>query len=230
MATDIAFFLVLSLALGIKHAYDADHLVAVSNFLARSKSMRDTAKMTISWALGHMLTAGVITMLLFTAAVRAGSISGILEHFESVVAVMLILIGLIGILLEVPIVHRHVHRHTMKAKTHTHKHSHRFGGLGRFARKAHIHPPLFSVGIIHGLASNDELLALFAAGLGIGSIWMLIIGLVVFTAGVMSGMMAFGAIITYPVAKRKMDRIKLAITLVAGLLSIAYGFMMLAGM
>lgn len=228
MAYDIMFFLLLSLILGIKHAYDADHLVAVSNFLTRSKSMKDTAKMSASWALGHMLTAGVITVLLFAAALQAGSISGILEHFEVAVAAMLIFIGLFGILMEVPVIHGHVHRHA--GKIHSHKHSHRFGRLGRFARKAHIHPPLFGVGIIHGLASNDELLALFAAGLGIGSFWLLIAGLAVFTIGVMTGMMAFGIIITYPMLRHSADKIKLTINVVAGLLSIVYGLMILAGL
>ncbi|MBI2971491.1 MAG: hypothetical protein HYY37_03705 [Candidatus Aenigmarchaeota archaeon] len=228
MAFDTAFFLVLSLALGIKHAYDADHLVAVSNFLARSTGMRDTAKMTVSWALGHMITAAVITIILFTVAIQAKSLSGILEHFETAVAVMLILIGTVGILLEVPIVHRHVHHHIGR-RVHAHRHSHRFGRLGTFARKAHLHPPLFGVGIIHGLASNDELLALFVAGLGTGSLGMLLAGLAVFTVGVMAGMMLFGTLITWPLLKGKTEQVRLAVTIIAGLMSIVYGFMMLAG-
>src|SRR3989344_874070 len=134
MAFDVVFFLALSLALGVKHAYDADHLVAVSNFLARSKSMKETGRMTISWALGHMLTASAITIILFTLAMQANSITGILSHMETLVAAMLILIGTVGILLEVPIVHRHVHHHIGK-RVHSHAHSHRFGRLGRFARR-----------------------------------------------------------------------------------------------
>ena len=62
---DILFFLGLALALGFKHSYDADHLVAVSNLLVRSHDLRRTALMSVSWALGHMLTASGITVILF---------------------------------------------------------------------------------------------------------------------------------------------------------------------
>ena len=62
---DILFFLGLALALGFKHSYDADHLVAVSNLLSRSKDLRRTTLMSVSWAAGHMLTASGITVILF---------------------------------------------------------------------------------------------------------------------------------------------------------------------
>ena len=62
---DPILFIVLAVALGFKHSYDADHLVAVSNFLARSTSLRKTTLMSMSWAAGHMATASIITVLLY---------------------------------------------------------------------------------------------------------------------------------------------------------------------
>ncbi|MFH1750858.1 MAG: hypothetical protein ABH863_04215, partial [Candidatus Micrarchaeota archaeon] len=58
-------FLPLALFLGIKHTFDADHLVAVSNLLARAKSVMAAMKLGISWAFGHMLTAAILTAVIF---------------------------------------------------------------------------------------------------------------------------------------------------------------------
>src|SRR5207247_5951822 len=66
MAVEFAAFMVLALALGFKHSYDADHLVAVSNLITRSGSVRKTSLMSASWAAGHMVTAAIITVLLYT--------------------------------------------------------------------------------------------------------------------------------------------------------------------
>src|SRR5437667_11848024 len=66
MAVEFAAFMVLALALGFKHSYDADHLVAVSNLITRSGSVRKTSLMSASCAAGHMVTAAIITVLLYT--------------------------------------------------------------------------------------------------------------------------------------------------------------------
>ncbi|MBM3898381.1 MAG: hypothetical protein FJ358_07670 [Thaumarchaeota archaeon] len=222
------FFPLLALALGFKHAYDADHLVAVSNFLTRSKGIAETSKMSASWALGHMATAAIITVILFSVATAVGSITGILGQLELAVAFMLIGIGAVSIIFGTPVTHKHMHEHGDSA--HSHPHTHRYGGLGILGKKLHFHHQLFGVGIVHGLASNDELLAIFVAGLGVGSLQMLLGGVAVFTIGVMLGMTFFGIALTLPLLKYGIKRIQLAVNLVAGSLSIVYGLMMIAGL
>ena len=228
MAISLVLFPLLALALGFKHAYDDDHLVAVSNFLTRSKGIRETSRMTVSWAMGHMVTAAIITVALFMAATRVVSITGILDNLEVGVGVMLIAIGGIGIFFGAPITHEHHHNHADKA--HSHAHNHRFGALGLFGRRIHVHHPLFGVGILHGFASNDELIAIFVAGLGIGSLELLLGGVAVFTIGVVLGMTLFGVAITYPMFKYRMRKVQMTINIVAGSLSIIYGLMIVAGL
>ena len=228
MAISLVLFPLLALALGFKHAYDADHLVAVSNFLTRSKGITETSRMTVSWAIGHMATAAILTVVLFTLATQVESITGFLAQLELAVAVMLIAIGAVGILFGVPIPHEHMHQHG--EKTHSHFHLHRSGGIGLLARKTHFHHPLFGVGIIHGLASNDELIAIFVAGLGIGSLELLLGGVAVFTIGVVIGMTLFGVAVSYPMFKYGMRKVRLAVNIIAGSLSIAYGVMIIAGL
>jgi len=222
------FFPLLALALGFKHAYDADHLVAVSNFLTRSKGIAETSKMSASWALGHMATAAIITVILFSVATAVGSITGILGQLELAVAFMLIGIGAVSIIFGTPVTHKHMHEHGDSA--HSHPHTHRYGVFGILGKKLHFHHQLFGVGIVHGLASNDELLAIFVAGLGVGSLQMLLGGVAVFTIGVMLGMTFFGIALTLPLLKYGIKRIQLAVNLVAGSLSIVYGLMMIAGL
>jgi hypothetical protein len=127
-----------------------------------------------------MITAAIITVAIFFLVAQVESITSILSHLKLGVAIMLIVIGIIGILLEVPVVHEHYHSH-LGGKIHSHTHIHRLGGLGEFARKLHLHHPLLGVGIIHGLASNDELFVLFVTGLGVGSLELLLRGVAVFT-------------------------------------------------
>ncbi|MBI2184561.1 MAG: hypothetical protein HYU39_06340 [Thaumarchaeota archaeon] len=230
MSASLLVFPLLAFALGVKHAYDADHLVAVSNFLTRSKGIRDTSRMTLSWAIGHMFTAAIITVILFTVVTQVEAVTTILNQFENMVAFMLIAIGAIGIIMgfRAPTVHEHPHTHP-GGIVHSHPHSHRFGRLGRIASKTHLHHPLLGVGIIHGLASNDELLFLFVAGLGVGSLELLLGGVAVFTIGVVLGMVIFGVLVTYPVLKYGMGRVQLVLNVVVGALSIAYGLMILYG-
>src|SRR5881396_3960490 len=109
LAIEFAAFIVLALALGFKHSYDADHLVAVSNLITRSGSIRKTSLMSASWAAGHMVTAAIITVLLYTFL--KGPTSEFLGHLDVLVAVMLLLIGVVGLLWEFNLFHVHEHWH-----------------------------------------------------------------------------------------------------------------------
>ena len=65
MGYEFLLLLGLAIALGFKHAYDPDHVVAVSNVIARSDGLKKTSLLSVSWALGHMVTAAALAVLLF---------------------------------------------------------------------------------------------------------------------------------------------------------------------
>jgi hypothetical protein len=96
--------------LGIKHSFDADHLVAVSSFLINSKSRKKTVLLSISWALGHATTAGILTIILFTF--RQTVLKDILSNMEFIVAAVLIIIAVFTILYEFDLVKFHKHSHS----------------------------------------------------------------------------------------------------------------------
>jgi len=220
---DLLLFLGLALALGFKHSYDADHLVAVSNLLVRSRNLRRTALMSASWAAGHMLTASGITVILFVF--RETLLRPFLEQFEVLVGIMLVSIGAVALLWEfrvlqrLGLLHEHPHEHPAGEHQHPHFHLHRFGD----------HGTMFGIGVVHGLASNDELLILLVASFAIATIEGLLAGVAVFSLGVVLGMVLFGVGISYPMLRWGDAKVRRVIGVVASVLSIAYGILLLLG-
>lgn len=207
---EFASLMFLATLLGFKHSYDADHLVAVSSMLRRVRSMGAAVRIGMSWAFGHMLTATIITVLLFFF--RQSILSIILPHFEKIVGLMLIGLGAFS-LTEI----------FFRTEVHTHEdtaHAHVAGG------KKHTHRYMFGVGIIHGLASNDELLTFFIASLGILTIGGLLAGLAFFTVGVVAGMVVFCALFSVPWLHLRSEAAYKMLAIGTGSISIVYGLYM----
>ena len=88
---------------------------------------------------------------------------------------------------------------------------------------------ILSIGIIQGLASNDELFLVLVMTLGINNLYIVIIGIVIFSLGVMIGMISWGSLINIPGIKTKKDMIFKYFNIVIALLAIAYGMYSLFG-
>jgi len=213
-------FALLALALGIKHSFDADHLVAVSNLLSKARSISHSAQMAASWAVGHVITAAAITFLLFVF--KDSVLPLLLGKLELLVAVMLIALGLVGVWQSRVF---HAHRHLHQGEEHEHWHVHLQEG-----QKDHSHKHMFGIGVIHGLASNDELLLLLTVTLGVSSLLEMMLGVAIFSVGVMIGMAAFSLLFTLPVLKAHGSRISRMVSFSVGCVSVAYGAMMLCGL
>jgi hypothetical protein len=206
-----------ALALGFKHAYDADHLVAVSNFIVRSPGIKKTAIMTLNWALGHMLTAGAITLLLYAAFSKV--IVSSLSYFEIGVGVMLIVLGVLSIAWETGRFHVHLHRH--REISHVHSHVHAFG------LRRHFHSHLVAAGTIQGLASNDELFTMLVILLGVATLPSLLLNVGIFSLGVALGMILFGGIVSFPAARISVVKAKRIVIISVGAMSVLYGLFFL---
>lgn len=221
MAYEFAAFIVLALALGFKHSYDADHLVAVSNLITRSGSIRKTGLMSVSWAIGHMLTAAILTVILYTFGRTL--LLDFFEHLEVLVALMLLLIGVIGLLWEFNVFHVHEHWHGLVQHRHLHTWLH--GHLTKHGE----HKTMFSIGIVHGIASNDELLVLLLVALGVATLGGILIGVAVFSLGVVAGMMVFAVGLNYPIVRWGNRRVQRVVNTVVAVLSIVYAALLFTG-
>ena len=213
-------FAAFALFLGIKHSFDADHLIAVSNLLSRAKSLKSSVKMSIHWAAGHMLTAAIITAILFTF--KDAFLSLVLGKFELLVGLMLVFLGLLSIW-NSRILHAHAHSHGGMPHVHWHTHL-------RDKKEDHAHRHMFGIGVVHGLASNDELLILITASLGLSTLADMMFGVAIFSAGVVIGMIAFSILFTYPVLKLESEKFNQLLSFGVGCISIIYGFFMFLGL
>ncbi|EEF63112.1 hypothetical protein [Pedosphaera parvula] len=87
-------FLFLGFFLGMRHAMDADHVVAVTTIVSRERTIRNAAMIGIVWGIGHTLTlllaGGMIIFLGVVVPTRLGL------SLEFSVALMLILLGFLN--------------------------------------------------------------------------------------------------------------------------------------
>ena len=240
---EIIGILAISFFLGIKHSLDVDHVVAVSSFLVRSQKFSKTAKLSIMWALGHTLTAGLITVIIFF--VKDIFLRDILSHFEIIVAIMLIFIGLFTLLWEFkfskttkfssrrkPLFNEVIIDVSFVDQNSNH-HNPKTGivksGSNRFLWLRNEFKAILSIGIIQGLASNDELFLVLVFTLGINDLSIVIIGIIIFSLGVMIGMISWGTIINLPKIKAKKEIILKYFNIVVGFVALIYGLYCLLG-
>ncbi|MGH7644283.1 MAG: hypothetical protein ACREMR_01725 [Gemmatimonadales bacterium] len=152
----------LGLVLGLRHAFEPDHLAAVSILASRQNRLRDAARLGLAWGVGH--TASVGTVALAVIALRLRLPAAFQPAAELVVAAVLVLLGL-------PVIlayargrwHMHLHTHADTRDPHLHLHSHVLGASHghlhgvRTARRA------FAVGVLHGVAGSAAMVVLLIA-------------------------------------------------------------------
>lgn len=192
--------LLLGVAHGIRHAFEPDHLAAVSTLVADG-SPRRSAWLGAWWGIGH--TASLLVVALVLTAARAEMPQGVGDALEFVVACMLVGLGVRAV----------VRGLTAKASTPS---EHRHGGW------SHTHRGPFAVGTVHGLAGSGALFALAAAGMPGEASRLAFVGL--FGLGSIAGMAALSGLAGLPLARLERGRSALSVAtgLVSALLGIAW--------
>src|SRR2546423_1428388 len=66
----------LGLLLGFRHAFEPDHLAAVSTLATRQGRLLDACRLGLAWALGHTASVGVVVgaIVLLAVSVSLGSV------------------------------------------------------------------------------------------------------------------------------------------------------------
>ena len=89
----LASLLFLGFFLGMRHATDADHIVAITTLVSRQRSLRGSALIGGAWGLGHTITilvvGGAIILFGLVIPTRVGL------AMELAVGIMLVLLGLL---------------------------------------------------------------------------------------------------------------------------------------
>lgn len=233
----------VSFFLGIKHSFDVDHIIAVSSFFLRSHKFVKTAKLSIMWALGHTLTAGVITVIIFF--IKDFFLQDILSNFEIIVSIMLIFIGVLTLLWEFKFskktkasfknqqLSKEVKIINISVDSNSYLHDSKAGIVksesNRYLLLKNDFNAILSIGIIQGLASNDELFLVLVFTLGINDLSIVILGIIFFSLGVMTGMISWSSLINLPGVKAKKEIIIKYLNVIMALVALVYGFYCLLG-
>ena len=170
MAPSLAAVLGIGLVLGFRHAFEPDHLAAVSTLATRQGSIAGAVRLGLAWAFGHTASVGVVVV---------GIVAWNLHLPESLwpladLLVGVLLIGLGGSVLVRYLRGRwHLHAHTHEPGAggaggagggpHLHLHSHERG-----ASHVHSHSVAdvrrsLGFGLLHGLAGSAAILLLLVA-------------------------------------------------------------------
>jgi hypothetical protein len=182
MDTSLTAALGIGFLLGLRHAADADHVAAVSAFVAQHRSLARSCLLGTFWGAGHtaaLLMAGGATIafkLTISPAVERG--------LETLVAFVLVLLGGQVLLRSLGTVELHRHDHGGRLPRHTH--------LLRVGRRP------FLVGALHGMAGSAALVLLVLSTIAhpLGGL----LYIVVFGVGSTAGMLFLSGLIALPLA------------------------------
>lgn len=192
--THISFVIALAFGLGMLHALDADHIMAVSGLIANQRSTRDTLRFCFRWAVGHGTVLAITGILAFALGwVLPASLS---HYADAGVGLILIAIGsMVLINLYRRRLHIHFHRHD-GLPAHAHWHSHRNHDAARHSRNSHRHGhSALLVGMLHGLSGSAPLLALIPMAT-LKSPMLGFVYLMIFSVGVLLSMLVFGGMLS----------------------------------
>jgi ABC-type nickel/cobalt efflux system permease component RcnA len=116
----------LGLFLGLKHATDADHVVAVTTFVSQESNILRSCWIGAFWGVGHTLSLAIAGVLVIGLKVNVPE--WLAERLELAVAAMLVVLGasvIFRTLRSQAEVHRHDHAHEVAVEgPHSHWHIH----------------------------------------------------------------------------------------------------------
>lgn len=230
--------------LGMRHATDADHVIAISTIVSRQRSMRGAALIGAIWGLGHTLTVALVGGAIILFSLTIPPRTGLAMEFA--VGIMLVVLGFLNLTgLNLWIKdnvapgadphHAHTHAHGDYAHSHVHGHGktdHGHGDdqtpqawldrkLGEYGVYQLARPLV--VGVVHGLAGSAAVALLVLTAID-DPVWA-VTYLLLFGIGTIAGMMLITAAIAAPFAysAARLPRFNAYLRVASGLLSVGFG-------
>jgi high-affinity nickel-transport protein len=254
IAPSIVSFLFLGFFLGIRHATDADHVVAIATIVSREHSMVRSALIGVVWGVGHTLTLMAVGAAIILFGVVIPPRLGLSMEFA--VGIMLVLLGVLtltGMGRAVGTAHSHAGvrgGHALDFHEHPDPHGNRpahghapgaYGhvdeetplarlersGLGRLAFYEWLRP--FTVGLVHGLAGSAAV-ALMVLSI-IREPTAALGYLLLFGLGTIVGMMLITLILSAPFAFTvvNLPKFNWRLRVASGLVSFVFGMVLIYG-
>jgi ABC-type nickel/cobalt efflux system permease component RcnA len=217
----------LGLVYGLKHATEADHIIAVSTIVSEHRRLVRAALVGALWGLGH--TASLVVVGVIVLALKVAIPETIAGWLEFGVAIMIIVLGLMALRRALRYrsnLHRHPHEHDLVLHSHLHFHE---TAVDHANSGSHSHEVLrlglkpAIVGAIHGLAGSAALTLLVLTQIESPVLGLLY--LVVFGIGSILGMLFMSGLVGLPfvLSSSSVGRVQYQLQLFAGILSIVFG-------
>ena len=188
MTPSIVAVLAIGGLLGLRHAFEPDHLAAVSTLATRPGGRRlwSAARLGLIWGLGHTVTVGAVAMLVLVLGVQLPP--RLWPTAELLVAALLILLGMM-VIWRYARGRWHLHAHTHSAAApHLHLHSHAADPSHGHAHASVDARRSLGFGIAHGLAGSGAIAALLVAA--VPDTMSRLVYFAAFSAGTIVGMLS----------------------------------------
>ncbi len=238
LETGILVVLAVGFLLGLKHATDADHVVAVASIVSKENNLWSSIWIGASWGLGHSVPLiGIGTIILIVKDVALDRYEAVAPYLELGVAAMLIYLG-ISTIWNVLRNRLHIHTHDHGEGPHVHVHaSHAIGDSPESSSPRHdnfyflgrpvLRVKSLAIGMVHGLAGSAAVMVALLPS--IASFWAGAGYLVLFSVGTMLSMSALTILLALPFkASASKQMLNRAVTVVAGIASISIGGILIA--
>jgi len=220
--------LAIGFVLGLKHALDPDHVVAVSTIVSQSKSLRRSSLVGTFWGLGHTFSLLVVGLAVIVLKLNLNE--RVAAWMEFAVAVMLVALGVKAVATALRGWKLHLHKHEHGGRPHVHLHLHKpdevethqhFHLLGLGTRP-------FLVGMVHGLAGSAALMILVVATIPSAVVGLIYIA--VFGVGSVGGMLLMSSIVSLPflLTARRLSVVSRVLQVSVGVFSVGFGIYLLS--
>jgi len=196
-----ALVLTLGLAIGLQHAFEPDHIAAVTTQITRQKNKSQSIKKLIQegtlkssiigvvWGAGHTTALMLVGLVVYLLSVNIPDV--FFNGSEFIVGIMLVFLAFTTLSNKKLFKIKHMHSHIHKDGTiHTHPHDH--NGDHTHGHKSYL------IGCIHGLAGSGALLVVIAGSLN--NIQDILSFILIFGVGSVIGMTLVSSLIGIPFA------------------------------
>jgi sulfite exporter TauE/SafE len=214
MEDSLYMVMLLGFILGMKHALEPDHIIALSTIASRSKSLWRSSLTGVFWGIGHTATLFVIGLLLIILKLELSL--KLSMSLEFLVGIMLVYLGFSTVIsFRRKKIHIHEHQHEGIPHNHFHeKHEHTHSSFSYIKSTM--------IGMIHGLAGSAAMALLVMST--VSSVWKGIMYILVFGLGTVFSMLIVTTILGLPfVLSTKKLKLNTKFILATGALSILFG-------
>ncbi len=205
----MTILIILAIVIGIRHAFEPDHVAAVLTVSTQSNSLSATATQGALWGVGHTITLVLFSMMLIGLQIEISD--SVFITFEFIVGIILILMG-IDVLKKLKLQYdsgESIKSHTKYVKN----------------NKTRLSLKIMGVGLLHGAAGSGVIIALITTS--IESIYLKFAYIAIFSLGLIFCMSLLSILMSIPLhIQFKLVHLRY-IKAAAGTLAILVGMKML---